>query len=130
MNSSLIWQPRSMHQSTNEFGILLDSRFAKEMLERKMSKEGYQRMFKMPKEFGIIEQLNPYIFHEDSCLLRQITIKDGTGKWLALETMFGEIPGFDKPFKYSTHNFDRAKDSDVKTILSLFDLYVTYSGIL
>ncbi|MBU2104807.1 MAG: hypothetical protein KKF67_03470 [Nanoarchaeota archaeon] len=132
MSNQIIWQPQKLYQPGYDFEILLNSEFAEEMFNSKLSKEKYQRMQKLPKELMGFQNHEPYIFHENTCFIRRINLNAGNGKWLSLDDACGGAkPDFAKPLKYSTRNFDyRTSYSDVVTLMGLFDLWVEYSGLL
>lgn len=130
MNNKLIWQVADIYQKGYDFSILLNPEFGKEMLESKLSRESYERIQELPKELmDFKSNPEPYIFHEDTCFLRQINLDSGNGKWLSLENVLcGTKPDLKKIIKYSTHNFDyMTNSSDVLTMIGLFDLYISYS---
>ena len=86
---------------------MLNSEFAERMFNSGLSKEKYQRMQELPKELMNFKNPEPYIFHDNTCFLRQINLNAGDGKWLSLDDACGGTkPNFNKPVKYSTHNFD------------------------
>ncbi len=124
MDNQIIWQPQALYQQGYDFGILLSSEFAEKMFNSELSKEEYKRIQELPKELMNFKNPAPYIFHKDTFFLRQINLNAGDGKWLSLDDACGGAkPNFDKPIKYSTHNFDyRASSSDVITLMGLFDL--------
>ncbi len=58
-------------------------------------------MQELPKELMGFKKPDPYIFHEDTCFLRQINLNVGDGKWLSLtDARDGAKPDFNKPVKY------------------------------
>ena len=132
MDNQIIWQPQTIYQPGYGFGIVLNSEFAEEMFNSELSRKKYQKMQGLPKELMGFRDPEPYIFHENTCFLRQINLNAGDGKWLSLDdTCGGAKPNFNKPVKYSTHNFDyRPSASDVLTMMGLFDLWVEYSDLL
>ena len=132
MDNKIIWQPQAIYQSGYDFGILLNSEFAEEMFNSELSREKYQRMQELPKKLMGFRNPEPYIFHQNTCFLRQINLNAGDGKWLSLDDACGGLkPNFNKLIKYSTHNFDyKTSSSNVMTLMGLFDLWVEYSELL
>ena len=132
MSNQIIWQPQYLYQEGHGFGILLNPEFAEEMFNAELSREKYRRMQELPKELMGFQNHEPYIFHENTCFIRQINLNAGDGKWLSLDDACGgSKPDFNKPIKYSTHNFDyRTTSSDVVKLMGLFDLWVEYSALL
>jgi len=133
MDDRIIWQPQGIYQSEGySFSILLDPGFAKEMLESKLTKENYKRMQDLPRRLMNFPRPEPYIFHEDTCFVRQITLHGGDGKWLSLDDACGgKVPDLSKPVKYSTHNMDcRTTAAESVILMGLFDLWIEYSAFL
>ena len=132
MNNQIVWQPQALYQPCYDFGILLNSEFAEKMFNSELSKEKYQRIQELPKELMDFKNPEPYIFHNNTCFLRQINLNAGDGKLLSLDDACGGAkPNFDKPIRYSTHNLDyKASSLDVLTLMGLFDLWVEYSELL
>ena len=126
MANQIIWQPQKIYQPGYDFDILLDSEFAKEMFNSELSQENYQKMQELPKKLMGFQKPEPYIFHKNTCFIRQINLNAEEGKWLYLDDACGGAkPNFDKPIKYSTHNFDYGTySSDIVTLMGLFDLWV------
>ena len=130
MGNQIIWQPKDLYQSGCSFSILLDPTFAKEMFDSKLSEEKYQKMQELPKKLMSFKYPDTYVFHEDTCLIRRINLYPGNGQWLSMDDVCGGV-NFDKPIKYSTHNFDsRISSSDVTTLMGLFELWIEYSELL
>lgn len=129
MTNQIIWQPQRIYQPGYDFAILLDSKFAEDMFSSTLSKDKCQKMQQLPKELIGFKNPDPYIFHENTCFLRQINLDAGDGKWLSLDdACHGAKPNFNRPVKYSTHNFDyRTSSSDVMTLIALFEIWVEYS---
>jgi len=132
MSNQIIWQPQALYQPGYSFGILLNPKFAEEMFNSKLSREKYQIIQELPRELKKKKKQDPYIFHENTCFIRQINLNAGDGRWLSLDDACGGAkPNFNKPINYSTHNFDyRTSSSDVVTLMGLFDLWVGYSELL
>ena len=132
MGNQIIWQPQGLYQSGYSFGIILNPKFAEKMFNLELSEDKYQKMQELPKELMGFKYPDPYIFHKDTCFIRQINLNAGSGKWLSLDDACGGAkPNFDKPIKYSTHNFDYGTtSSDVMILMGLFDLWVEYSKLL
>ena len=129
MENQIIWQPQSIYQPGFSFCILLNPEFAREMFNSKLSSKNYQRMQELPKKIMGFSKPEPYIFHKDTCFIRQINLNAGDGKWLSLEdACCGAEPNFDKLIKYSTHNLDyRHNPEDTLTLMGLFNLWIEYS---
>lgn len=132
MENPIIWQPHAIYQPGYSFGILLNPEFAREMFKSKLSRENYQKFQELPRKLMGFPKLEPYIFHKDTCFIRQINLEAGDGKWLSLDDACGGAePDFDKPIVYSTHNFDyKTTSSEVVILLGLFDLWIEYSNLL
>ncbi len=130
MSNQIIWQPQNLYQPGYNFEILLNPEFARQMYESELTRENYQEMQDLPKKLLGFEKPEPYIFRGNTCLVSQINLDAGAGRWLNLEATPDTKPKFDKSVKYSTHNFDTACSSDVLTLMSLFDLWVEYSELI
>jgi len=124
MSNRIIWQAKNLYQPGYGFDILLNPEFAKEMFDSELYQKNHKRMQELSKEFINTSITDPYIFHKETCLIKQINIP-GDGIWLSLEN---QIPNFNKPLEYSTHNTNyRYSPSDALTLMKLFDLWVEYS---
>jgi len=56
IETRVVWQPKALYQSTGDFAILLDRRFAEEMLNVKLTREQQARMDYLAKRLGVIER--------------------------------------------------------------------------
>lgn len=129
----VIWQPVAIYQPSMEFGILLDRDFSKDMLESKTTQENQDRLQKLANEYIMkrfkLIHLNPYIFREDSCFVKQIHL-GSNGKWLCVDTTYDRIPTdvHKGLIPYLSHNIDNSIDA--YGLIALVDMWVTYSKIL
>ena len=132
MEHALIWQPVYLYQEGNDFGIVLDHAFAREMLDTELPRDAYRRIQELPGELMGFRDPEPYTFHANTCLLREVNLSAGDGKWLSIEhAAGGAVPALDRPLRYATHNLDyRPSASDVTTLLGLFDIWVSYAELL
>ena len=128
MEDRVIWQPLSIYQPGFSFDILLDTEFAKETFDLKLSRKNRESVQQLPGRLMNFEKPEPYIFHKDTYFITQINLNAGDGKWLSLDkALMGRDPDFDDPIKYSTHNFDyRTTSADVLVLMGLFDMWVEY----
>ena len=131
--SELIWQTERVWDGP-EFKILLDRDFAIKMADCKISTEKERRM----QELGSREikgiGMEPYLFHNGSCLVDQINL-GMDGKWLATNNQ--EMRKLEERRRgrryhgaivYNSHNL--MARSDAHKLISLFDIWVHYSGQL
>ncbi|MBD3361991.1 hypothetical protein GF358_04345 [Candidatus Woesearchaeota archaeon] len=128
MSERIIWQPTSLYGESYNFRVLLDPEFAREMCSSKLTRENYQNMQNLPRKLMNFSGSDPYIFHEDTCFVRQINVRAGDGKWLAVDGLEGRLPDFSEPINYSTHNIDYP--SEALDLMRLFDLWIEYSDLL
>jgi len=128
----IVWQPSQLYQAAPAFDILLDRKFAAQMINTKLTPEN-QRLMNLRGE-AICDkfryrQPSPYIFHKDTGFITQMTIDGGRGTWLEVEGLYGKLPDLTRaePITYKTHNVDTT--SDTLALLSLFDCWITYSSV-
>jgi hypothetical protein len=134
MTNELIWQPFGLYQQQGnyDFGIMLNPEFARKTINAILSQTVSARIQKLPEEYFGFKGIEPYIFHENTCFVRQINVHGGDGKWLSLDNCCGgSFPRLDEPVKYSTHNLDYKPCSlDQVNLMRLFDLWVEYADIM
>lgn len=131
--SKQIWQPENLHGTSFDFDVYLDSQYAQKLSEIKLTPKQQKRMNDIGEEICKsfdYNQSSPYIFHEDTALVRQISVDGGRGTWMSLDGLFGTLPYFNrqKSLKYTTHNMDFSDDK--WALLSLFEKWIFYSEVM
>jgi len=136
MNNEIIWQPTAVYQPTYEFGILLDRKFAHEMLETTVSKEEQDSMNKLANETlkrKGEKWVNPLRFYENTGLVTNFYIGNN-GTWLELERCLNIKEDLDRnpdkkdPLEYCSHNVDSSREAIA--LMALVDQWVTYADVL
>jgi len=131
--SNIVWQPTHLHQPHHDFEILLSRPFAREMLETTLTIETQHQM----NDFGaeVLRRFkypgsSPYLFHENTAFVRQVTLNGSKGTWLELDGQSGQLPDLSKsePLKYKTSNMDSSFDT--LGLLCLFEQWIYYSSTL
>jgi len=127
----IVWQP--VRQNEYEFGVLLDTNFAKKMLKTPLSLEYQNRLNKLATEElkrHNTNWSNPYSFENNSCLISQIYLGQN-GVWLAatrssLDKL--QMDELTEPLIYNSHNVDTSKQA--WDLTAMFDLWIHYSDVL
>jgi len=124
----IVWQPLNLPGSFN-FAILLDRKFAAEMLSVKLDGELRQRMNELVQRFTPRNKSSHIQFFEDTALVVQFDLGGG-GKWLAANETYGKNPleVFKGSIKYSSHNIDTSIDA--YELMGIVDTWVHYSDAL
>ena len=126
----MIWQPHFGFRY--DFSVNLDRIFAEEMIDARIPPEGQIRMNQLANEQLKRLQwdwLNPYTFHQDSCLVSQFYLGNN-GVWLSAEGIDGLVrhEGSRKSIEYHSHNVDTPNQAYI--LMALFDTWVNYAEIL
>jgi len=130
LNEKIVWQPTSIYQPTYEFGILLDRKFAREMLEVTLSEKYRNRLNEMANE--TLQRkgekwVDPLRFYENTALVTNFYIGNN-GTWLELENPLNvkeNISQSNEPLVYTSHNVDSSREAIA--LMALVDQWVTYS---
>ena len=128
----ILWQPFSLYQPGNDFGIFLDATFAKKMFDAKIGTKRQIQFEQIAKEIAKQKGYHypPLVFEEDSALVTQFSIGNN-GTWLATErNSLDELLKYNetKPLIYHSHNVDTPKEA--YTLLALVDHWIEYSEII
>jgi len=125
-----IWTPR-LYGKYN-FGVNLDKDFAREMIQSRISTARQTRINELAnKELEKLKTnwLNPYTFHEDSCLIIQCYIgQNGVGlslKYQAVDNLLKDKI-YSEVIEYDSHNVDTPSQAYV--LMNLFDKWVEYAA--
>ena len=124
-----IWIPR-LYGKYN-FGVNLGKDFAREAIQLRIPAQEQTKMNKLAnKELERLKTdcLNPYIFHEDSCLITQCYIGQNC-VGLSLDSRIIDQLLEDKIYseviEYDSHNIDTPNQAYV--LMNLFDKWVEYA---
>jgi hypothetical protein len=129
----IVWTPE--FYGSFDFKVHLDKGFAQRMLESTASRENQRNLVNpLRPEFESkgVERLfrpDPYIFHEESGLVLQMSI-NGNGVWLAMQDSQGFVAGSERKeiLCYNSHNVDCMRES--YALMLLFQNWVNYSNYL
>lgn len=127
-----IWTPR-LYGKYN-FGVNLDKDFARKAIQLRIPIEEETRMNKLAnKELERLKVncLNPYTFHEDSCLITQCYIgQNGVGLSLDYQIIENLLKDkiYSKVIEYDSHNVDTPSQAYV--LMNLFEKWVEYTDAL
>lgn len=127
---SIVWQPKCLYQNSSNFKILLNSNFAKDMLESKLEDEVRYGLNKIAEELlnkrGFISN-EPIIFYGDSLLVEKLDFGENSSS-LILETNLN-LESFlfnrKKPLEYFSEKVNSVEQREA--LMSVFDLWTDYS---
>ena len=135
MMDGIVWQPFGLWGRNQDFGVLMDECFAREMISLKIPEERQGRMNEMANEElrrRGVNWKNPYQFHKDTAFIEQIYLGQN-GVWLAIESYTTRADllkdkEIGKHIIYYSHNVDTSKQRN--DLLNLMDLWVHYSDAI
>ena len=131
--TNMIWQP-SLYSNSGEFNVSLDTKFAKKMINVKISAENQNRFNLIGNrelEIMKVKWENPYHFHENTGFVKEFYIGHN-GVWLAtnyqtVDSLLKNDKNL-KEIKYFSHNVDTRAESHA--LMVLFGKWIEYSDIL
>ena len=130
LEDRLIWQPVGIHQSSCDFGILLDRKFSEEMLSLKINEITKKKMNDsasnlLPKDF------NPNLhFFKNTGFVAKFNL-GYDGRTLEIEGINGKSPlevFSEGMIKYSSHNVTTTIEA--YGLMTLVDFWIEYSEVL
>ncbi|MEX2017179.1 MAG: hypothetical protein WD876_01780 [Candidatus Pacearchaeota archaeon] len=130
LDKRLVWQPTDLYQTGHEFNIILDRKFAEEMLSVKINSQTRRRLDEVIKELNP-KNFNPHFqYYEDTAFVLQFNLGFG-GNWLAVNGTYGKNPldVFDDFYiPYSSHNVDTS--ADAYSLMRLVDFWVEHADTI
>ncbi|HIH10565.1 TPA: hypothetical protein HA241_00060 [Candidatus Woesearchaeota archaeon] len=129
--TGIIWQPIALYQPGFNFDIVLDDRFAEEMIKTNLSQSVQERMNGLGTDLTTRlghSWLSPFTFYESTAFVSQFSLGQN-GVWLVVDNYFKKEQLEDKKaVRYTTHNVDNS--SQAYALMALVDLWVSYADTL